>query len=53
MITRYNSLDITPDDGIFFLPHHYYSDLEDDVMTPEEYENVKKILSDNEIKKSR
>ena len=42
MITRYDSLDISPEDGNFFLPHHFYSSLKDDLMTMEEYENAKK-----------
>ena len=50
MITRYDSLDITPEDGIFFLPHHYYSDLKDDVMTPEEYQNIKKFYQTMKLK---
>ena len=44
MITRYNFLDILPEDGNFFLPHHLYSSLKDDVMTTEEYEIQKKII---------
>ena len=44
MITRYDSLDISPEDGIFFLPHHFHSSLKDDIMTMEEYKNVKKIM---------
>ena len=42
MIARYDSLDISPKDGFFFLQHSFYSSLKDDVMTLEEYENVKK-----------
>ena len=42
MIARYDSLDISSKDGIFFLQHRFYSNLKDDVMTLEEYENVKK-----------
>ena len=44
MITRYDSLDISPEDGNFFLPHHFYSSLKDDLMTMEEYENAKKMI---------
>ena len=51
MITRYDSLDITPENGQFFLPHQFYSSLKDSTMTDEEYGNVKKILLDNEIGK--
>ena len=43
MITEYDSLDIVPDDGQFFLPHHFYSSLKDTTMSDEEYENVKKF----------
>ena len=43
MIKRYSSLDISPEDGIFFLPHHFYSSLKDDVMTVKEYQNVRKF----------
>ena len=43
MITRYDSLDITPENGQFFLPHQFYSSLKDTTMTDEEYGNVKKF----------
>ena len=43
MITRYDSLDIVPENGQFFLPHHFYSSLKDTTMTNEEYESVKKF----------
>ena len=42
VITAYDSLDIVPDDGEFFLPHNFYSSLKDTTMSNEEYENVKK-----------
>ena len=42
MIAEYNSLDIVPDEGEFFLPHHFYSNLKDTTMSDEEYQNVKK-----------
>ena len=41
MITRYDSLDIVPENGQFFLPHHFYSSLKDATMTNEEYESIK------------
>ena len=43
MITRHDSLNIKPEDGNFFLLHHFYSSLKDTTMTDEEYENAKKF----------
>ena len=43
MITRYHSLDLTLGNDQFFLPHQFYPNLKDTVMTDEEYENVKKF----------
>ena len=43
MITKYDSLDIKPENGEFFLPHHFYSTLKDNILTDEEYKNVKKL----------
>ena len=43
MITRYDSLGISPEEDNFFLPHHFYSSLKDNIMTKEEYDNVKKF----------
>ena len=43
MITRYDSLDITPENGQFFLHYQFHSSLKNAVMTDEEYENVKKL----------
>ena len=40
-ITRYDSLDIIPENGQFFLPHKFYSSIKDTTMTNEEYENKK------------
>ena len=42
-ITRYDSLDISPEEGKFFQQHEFYSHLKDDIMTEEEYNNVKKF----------
>ena len=42
MITRYNSLDIAPENGVFFLLHHFYSRLKDTVTCKEDYTAVKK-----------
>ena len=50
MIARYDSLDISPEDESFFLPHHFYSSLKDDVMTVKEYENVKKFYQTMKLK---
>ena len=43
MMTRHDSLDITPENGQFFLPHQFYSSLKDTTTTDEEYGNVKKF----------
>ena len=43
MITRYDSLDIKPENGNFFLPHQFCSTLKDKILTDEEYENIKKF----------
>ena len=43
MITRYDFLDISPEEGNFFLPHDFYSSLKDTIISKEEYENVKKF----------
>ena len=53
MITRYDSLDISPDNGKFFLPQNFYSSLKDDIMTLEEYENVKKFYLTMKLKNLR
>ena len=43
LITEYDSFDIVPGNGDFFLPHNFYSSLKDTVLSDEEYENVKKF----------
>ena len=40
----FDSLDISPEEGNFSLPHHFYSSLKEDVMTRKEYENVKNFI---------
>ena len=50
MITGFDSLNIELEEGNFFLPHHFYSSLKDDVMTDEEYENVKKFYQTMKLK---
>ena len=42
MITRYDSLDISPQDGNFFVLHLFYFSLKDDVMTMDENRRVRK-----------
>ena len=37
------SLDISPEDCNFFLPHHFSSSLKDTIMTSKEYDNVRKF----------
>ena len=43
MITRFDSLDISPEEGVFFLPHHFYSSLKETIITNEDYNSVKKL----------
>ena len=43
MITRYDSLDIKPKNGEFFLSHQLYSTMKDNILTDEKFENVKKF----------
>ena len=50
MITRYNSLDISPEEGDFFLPHHFYSSFKDSIMATEEYDNIKKFYQTLKLK---
>ena len=50
LITRYDSLDIAPEEGNFFFPHHFYSILKDDVINREEYKNVNKFYQTMKLK---
>ena len=50
MIPRYDSPDISPEEGNFFLPHHCYSSFKDSIMTKEEYDNVKKVYQTSKLK---
>ena len=50
MITRYSSLDISPEEGNFVLPHHFYSSLKDSIMAREEYDNIKKFYQTLKLK---
>ena len=43
MITRYDSLDISREEGKIFQQHEFYSHFKDDIMTEEEYNNVNKF----------
>ena len=50
MITGFGSLNIEPEERNFFLPHHFYSSLKDDVMTDKENENIKKFYQTMKLK---
>lgn len=50
VITKYDSLDISPEEGNFFLPCHFCSHLTDTIITTEEYELVKKIYQTLKLK---
>ena len=43
MITRFDSLDIIPEEGSFFLPYQFYSSLKETIITKEDYHLVKKF----------
>ena len=51
MITRFDSLDIAPEDGIFFLPHHFNSSLKGDTISEENYNALKKLYRTLKLKK--
>ena len=53
MIIRYDSLDIKPENGEFFLPHQFYSILKDNILTDEEYENVRKFYQTMKLENLR
>ena len=50
MITRYDFLDISPEQDNFFLLHHFYSSVKDTIITKEEYENVKRFYQTLKLK---
>ena len=50
MITRYDLLDIAPDNDTFFLPHHFYSSLKDTIISREHYKAVKKLYCTMNLK---
>ena len=43
MINLFDSMDICPEEGIFFLPHHFYLNLKETIITNEDYNFVKKM----------
>ena len=43
MITRYDSLDIAPENGAFFLQHHFCSSPKDTITCKEDYIAVTKL----------
>ena len=43
MITRFDSLDIAPENYTFFLPHHFYSGMKDALISKEDYEPVERL----------
>ena len=57
MITTFDSLDISPEENQFFLPHQFYSCLKEMIITNKDNEAVKKIYqtmkrrSHNELNK--
>ena len=40
MLNRFDSLDISLEEGKFFLPHHFYSSLKETTITTEDYNSV-------------
>ena len=50
LITQFDSLDIVPDDGDFFHPHQFFSSLKDNLLSEEEYEQVKKFYKTLKLK---
>ena len=43
MIQRFDSLDISPEEGSLFLPHHFYSSLKYSVIVDKDHVAVKKF----------
>lgn len=43
MKARFDLLDIAPEDGVFFLPHHFYSSLKGEIISRENYNAIKKL----------
>ena len=42
-ITRFDSLDIAPENDVLFLPHHFYSSLKYKIISKEDYESAKRL----------
>ena len=44
VINRFDSLDISPEEGLFFfLPHHFYLSLKETIILTDDYNSVKKL----------
>ena len=43
IINKFDSLDISHEEGNFFLPHHFYSSLKEAIITTDDYNSVKKL----------
>ena len=49
MINRFDSLDISPKEGNFFLPHHFYLSLKKTITT-EDYNSIKTLYQMMKLK---
>ena len=50
MITRFDSLDISPEEGSLFLSHHFYSSLKETILAKKDYDAVKKFYQTMKLK---
>ena len=50
MITSFDSLDVSPEERSFFLPHQFYSSLKETIITKEDYDLVKKFYQTVKLK---
>ena len=48
--TGFNSLDISPEEGFFFLPHQFYCSLKETIISKEDYDLVKKFYQTMKLK---
>lgn len=48
--TGFNSLDISPEEGFFFLPHQFYCSLKETIISKEDYDSVKKFYQTMKLK---